>query len=44
MAAVLEQIEAVEFNQNSLLLNDMLPSWLVLEPKHTEVLPTISAA
>ena len=44
MAAVLEQIEAAEFNQNSLLLNEMLPSWLVLEPKHTEVLPNISAA
>jgi hypothetical protein len=44
MAVVLEQIEAAEFNQNSLLLNEMLPSWLVIGPKHTEILPTISAA
>jgi hypothetical protein len=44
MAAVLEQIEATEFNQNTLLFNEMLPGWPVSGPRHTEVLPNISAA
>lgn len=44
MAAVLDQIEAAEFNQNSFLLNEMLPTWPVVEPKHTEGFSKITAA
>lgn len=39
MAAVLEQIEAAEFNQNSLLFNEMLPTRPTVEPKRSELLP-----
>ena len=44
MVTVLEQIEAAEFNQNSLMVSEMLNNWPVLEPKHSDIMPNISAA
>jgi len=41
MVAVLDQIEAAEFHQDSFLLNAMLPNRAGVEPRRVELLPKV---